>query len=167
MSLPDRIAPSSSADRRRQQVHPYLRRDVYQRLKAYCARRGVTDTAVIETALRQYLDQSSDPTLIIRRLDRTGRAVDRVRREIDVLSEFVSTWVRVWFAHTPPLPEAARDGAQRSAAKRYEQMLDFVAKRLAGRPRLATDLIGDDPADQEELAAVARRASDGTEPTNE
>jgi hypothetical protein len=167
MNLPERISAGSTAAARRQQVHPYLRRDVYRRLKAYSARRGVTDTAVIETAVRQYLDQSSDPTLIMRRLDRTGRALDRIRREMDVFSEFVSTWARLWLAHTPPLPESAREPAQRSAAKRYEQLLDFVAKRLASRQRLATDLIGEDVADDEQLAAVARKASDGNEPSPE
>jgi hypothetical protein len=130
----------------------------------YCARRGVSQAAVVETAIRQYLDQSSDPALIMRRLDRSGRRLERIRREVELLSEFVSVWVRLWLAHTPQLPEAARTAAQSSAAKRYQQILEFVSKRLSGGQRLATDLIGDEIGDEDELASAAGGTQSGSEP---
>jgi hypothetical protein len=132
----------------RQQIHPYVAEEIHRRLKAYCARRGLTDSGVVEAALRQYLDQSSDAALIMRRLDRAGRQVERVRRNGEILAEFVSLWVRLWFAHTPQIPESAKAAAQASAVKRYEQFLEYVTKRLAGQNRLAIDLLGAEPVDE-------------------
>lgn len=157
-------SPRSAASRPKQQIHPFVSYDVYRRFRVYCARRGVSQAAVVETAIRQYLDQSSDPALIMRRLDRSGRRLERIRREVELLSEFVSVWVRLWLAHTPQLPEAARTAAQSSAAKRYQQILEFVSKRLSGGQRLATDLIGDEIGDEDELASAAGGTQSGSEP---
>jgi hypothetical protein len=131
----------------RQVIHPRITYDLYSRMRAYCARRRISESAVIEAALREYLDQSSDAALIMRRLDRLARRIVRLGRETELLAEFVSVWTRIWFAHTPPLPEGARSAAQMSAAKRYEQMLDFLSKHLSGPKRLVTDLIGHDSDD--------------------
>ena len=116
-------------------------------MQAYRARRRVSESAVIEAALREYLDQSSDAALVMRRLDRMARRIARLGRETELLAEFVSVWTRIWFAHTPPLPDSARSAAQMSAAKRYEQMIDFLSKHLSGPKRLVTDLIGHDSDD--------------------
>jgi hypothetical protein len=137
--------------RGRSQIHAFVADDVHGRLKAYCARRGLSDCAVIEESLKQHLDQSTDAALIMRRLDRTGRRIDKIRADLELLTEFVSLWVRLWFAHTPQIPDAQKGAAQTSAAKRYEQFLAFVTKRLSGTQRLAVELLGEellvDPAE--------------------
>jgi hypothetical protein len=81
----------------------------------------------------------------MRRLDRTGRRIDKVRADLEILSEFVSLWARLWFAHTPQIPEEQKPLAQKNAAARYQQFLGYVEKRLRGAARLATDLLGDEP----------------------
>jgi hypothetical protein len=135
-------------------IHPRVAEEMYQRLRAYSARRRVTVNAVVVTALRQYLDQTSDATLLMRRLDRLTRRVVRVSREVELALEFLSVWSRFWFAHTPQLPEEAKAGANKLAAKRYEQMVDHLGKHLAGPQRLATEVFGkglddEEPADPE------------------
>ena len=95
--------------------------------------------------MKQYLDQASDAALIMRRLDRNGRRIDKVRGDVEILSEFVSLWARLWFAHTPQIPEAQKSAAQKNAAARYQQFLGYVEKRLRGTQRLATDLLGEEP----------------------
>jgi hypothetical protein len=152
---------SKSSRPSRQQIHPALRQDTYRRLSTYSARRSVSLTAVVEAALRQYLDDASDVALLMRRLDRATRRIDRVRRELALLSEFVSVWARLWFAHTPQLPDEARAAAQTSAAKRYGQLLDFVSKRVAGGQRLAIDLLGQDVGDDDDPPTPTRGEADG------
>lgn len=132
------------ARRGRRQVHPFIADDVYKRLKAYCARRGLSDSGVIEEALKQHLDQSTDAALIMRRLDRAGRRIDKIRADVELVTEFVSQWVRLWFAHTPQIPDSQKGAAQTSAAKRYEQFLNFLTKRLSGPQRLAIELLGEE-----------------------
>lgn len=52
-----------------------------------CAATNATETAVVEAALRLHLDGTSDRTLLFRRLDRLGRAVERSHRDLELLSE--------------------------------------------------------------------------------
>jgi len=129
----------------RYQIHAQVHEDVRRRLKAFTARRGLSDCSVIEAALRQYLDQSSDAALIMRRLDRNGRRIDKVRGDVEILSEFVSLWARLWFAYTPQIPDEQKSAAQKNATARYQQFLGYVEKRLRGTQRLATDLLGEEP----------------------
>jgi hypothetical protein len=131
--------------RGRSQVHAFVGDDVYQRLKALTARRGLSDCSVIETALKQYLDQSSDAALIMRRLDRAGRRIEKIGSDVEILTEFVSLWVRLWFAHTPQIADSQKTSVRLQATKRYAEFLTYVEKRLAGTHRLATDLVGEDP----------------------
>ena len=50
-------ARRGGARRGRTQVHAFIADDLYKRLKAYCARRGLDDGAVIEEAIKQHLDR--------------------------------------------------------------------------------------------------------------
>jgi hypothetical protein len=131
--------------RGRSQIHVFIADDVYQRLKAYTARRGLSACGVMEAALKQHLDQATDAALIMRRLDRIGRRVDKIRGDLELLTEFVSLWTRIWFAHTPQLPDSEKRTAQANAAKRYEQFLGYVTRRLSGTQRLAIELLGESP----------------------
>lgn len=126
----------------RQMVHSRVEPDVYKRLKAYTARTGGQDSAVVNTALAQYLDKTSDTALILRRLDRVGRRQARTQRELDVLSEVTTTFIQIWFAHTPSLPPDDRKAAQQSAQKRFAEMIEFVRKRISGPKRFLVDLLG-------------------------
>lgn len=128
----------------RSAVKGFVSHDVKTRLKAYCARRHLNECAVIEEALKQHLEQSTDAALIMRRLDRTGRRIDKMRSELELLIEFVSLWVRLWFAHTPQIADNQKATAQKNAAERYEQFLSYVGKRLAGPHRLAIELLGEE-----------------------
>ncbi len=140
-----------------QQIHPVLSLDVYRRVKAYSAKRGMSLGAIVEEALRRYLDDSGDVALILGRLDRNGRGLERLKRDLELLSEFQSVFVRMWFAHTPQIVESERETAQRLGAKRFEQMLDFVSKRFSAGHRLSEDLVGETIGDDNELAAAAAK----------
>jgi predicted DNA-binding protein len=131
----------------RQVIHPRVHMDLYNRLKAYAARTGAEDGAIVNAALAQYLDKSSDTALVLRRLDRITRRIGRLQREIDGLTEFSTTWAQIWFAHTPQLTPEARKTAQQSAKSRYSEMFDFIRKKISGRNRFLVDLLGPDESD--------------------
>src|SRR5450755_1105494 len=144
---------SKRVRRHRQIVHSRVTDDVYRRLKAYCARVGTSESAVANTAFHQYLDQSSEAALVIRRLDRLTRRISRLQREIDVLAEFTTVWAKMWFAHTPQLSDDARKTAQQTAAKRYAELIDFLTKRMSGPKRFIIDLLGRDTDSETAIAA--------------
>ena len=147
----------------RVRLYPYVDAPIAKRLEALCAATGITESAVVQTALGQYLDQISDTTLLMRRLDRLGRAQARVHRDIELLSEAFATWIKLWFAHTPQIPEDARASARVAAQARYRQFVAHLAEQLAEGSRFLDDLPRETVADESELEAAALNSSNATQ----
>jgi hypothetical protein len=149
------------ARRGRVRLQPYVEASLAQRLAALCAARGVTETAVVQEALRQHLEGTSDAMLLLRRLDRLGRELGRVQRDVEILSEAFGIWVKLWFAHTPSVAEDARRAARASAEARYAQYVQHVTEQYARGSRFVDDLPREPLGDEEELAAAARAGEPG------
>jgi len=58
---------------KRKNIHPYLSPELYVQFKDYCKKVNATESSVIESALKEYFDDSKDMKLLLRRLDRIGR----------------------------------------------------------------------------------------------
>ncbi len=140
----------------RVRVHARVALDVGQRLASYCAATRTTERAVVEAALRQYLDNTSDMSLLLRRHDRLGRAQARTQRDLEILSQAFATFIRLWFAHTPAVSQDARKAVQASAEGRYRQFVDYVADEFAAGKRFIDDLPQERIADEGELASLTQ-----------
>jgi len=145
--------------RGRVRLLPYVDPALAQRVDQFCAATDVTVSAVVAAAIGQYLDGTSDATLVLRRLDRLGRAVARNHRDVELLSEAFAVFVRLWFAHTPAIPEAAKGSVRASAESRYRQFVEHVAEQFSGGHRFLDDLPHEAIGDEGELAAVAESAA--------
>jgi hypothetical protein len=108
--------------RGRARLVPRVSAEIAQRLADVCASTNTTETAVVEAALRQHLDGTSDRTLLFRRLDHLGRAVERSHRDLQLLSEAFGVFVQVWFAHTPTLDEEEKKSARRDRSEEAQGM---------------------------------------------
>jgi predicted DNA-binding protein len=150
--------------RRFQRIYPYLAPQLRERLTKHCAANQTTESAVVREALDQYFGGTGDFALVLRRLDRISRGIERAHRDLEILSQAFAMFVRLWFAHTPRLPREARPAAQSSAEARYRQFLDRVAERIASGKRFVDDLPQERIADDDELTAIAE-ASGGKTPT--
>ena len=141
--------------RGRVRLQPYVDVEVSKRLDRFCAATDSTVSAVVLAAVRQYLDGTSDATLVLRRLDRLGRAVARSQRDLEFLSEAFAVFLRVWFAHTPNIPEDSKKAARANAEGRYKQFVEHVAEQFSGGHRFLDDLPYETIGDDAELTAAA------------
>jgi predicted DNA-binding protein len=141
----------------RVRLHPYVEPAVAKRLAAYSAATGIPSSTVVQAALGQYLDRTSDTTLILRRLDRLGRADERMQRDLELLSEAFVVWVRVWFSHAPRITDDAKEFARRTGESRFTQFMEHVAEQFMGGHRFIDDLPREVVADDAELAHLATR----------
>jgi hypothetical protein len=145
--------------RGRVRLQPYVEGALAERLEQFCAATDVTVSAVVVAAIRQYLDGTSDAALYLRRLDRLGRALARNHRDVELLSEAFAVFVRVWFAHTPVIPENGKKSARAGAEIRYRQFVEHVAEQFSGGRRFLDDLPQEPVGDDGELAAMAESAA--------
>lgn len=151
--------------RGRVRLVPYVDAKLAERLGEFCAAAGATESAVVGAAIRQYLDGTSDTALLLRRMDRLGRAVARQQRDLELLSEAFGVFVRLWFAHTPTIPEDGKKSARANAESRYAQFVEHVTEQFSGGHRFLDDLPREPIGDREDLAATAVTAvSDREDP---
>ena len=136
---------------KRKNIHPYLSTELYEQFKAYCKRVNATESSVIESALKEYFDDSKDMKLLLRRLDRIGRYLNRLERDINATAEALAVYVQLWFAHTPRIGDNEKDAARQEAWNQYQKFVDYVANQMAGGHRFVDDLIQDVVGDEDEL----------------
>ncbi len=154
---PNDPPPNPPSQRRsRARIYPRVASELAHRLARHATASGVTETAIVEAALEQYLDRTSDMALVLDRLDRTGRACGRLQRDLVFLSEAFAVFVKIWFAHTPSIPEDGRQAARATAEARYRKWLDHVVEQFSGGRRFIDDLPSEPIADDVALAAVAQ-----------
>ncbi|MGO9836901.1 MAG: hypothetical protein ACLP1X_22120 [Polyangiaceae bacterium] len=144
---------------RRVRVYTRLTETLRDRVTGYCAASGIAERAVFEAALGQYIDGTSDMTLVLRRLDRLGRAEERIHRDLELLSEAFAMFVRLWLAHTPTLPGDAKPTARSTAESRYKQFVEHVVQQFSGGRRFLDDLPREVVANDVELDAIVANSA--------
>ena len=118
---------------RRVRVSTRLSVALRDRLSKHCATSGLSERAVIEEALRQYLDGTSDGALILRRLDRLDQAMARDHHDLELLSDGLGI-------RTPGVPEGAKPAARQAAEVQWKQFVAHLADRFSDGHRFTDGL---------------------------
>jgi hypothetical protein len=121
----------------------YLDRDLSDALEALGAAPGTNKSRLVNDAVAAWLARRATKEvddLFKARLDRITREIDKGRRDVEVLLESFSLFVRYQLAVMAPLPEA--DAAARAVGqKRFDAFLSQVGRQLAAGRRT----LGDEP----------------------
>ncbi len=121
--------------------HLYLDDELTERLEALAAKPGSSKSAIVADALRAFLDRRGarelDDLLKVR-LDRIGNHLNRVERDLGIVTETLGLFIRYQFMVTAPVPD---DPAIRALAQdRFHSFIDQVGRRIAGGKSLGQDL---------------------------
>lgn len=144
--------------KKRAKIQGYISPDLEKRLKQYCkAHNNCSESSVAEAAIQQFLDDTNDTALLLRRLDRQGRALERLQRDLDIQMEAFAVFTQIWFSHMPQLADEQKAAARHQGENRYKQYLDHVSKQFSSGHRFLDDLVKDEPATQEELAKLVEQ----------
>ncbi len=134
----------------------YLSDPVEQQLALAAKRPGASKSALTEAALSAFLnpgqDGKPDPVLV-RRLDRMSRQIERIERDQTVVSETLALFIRYYLTITPPLPGAGQDAARALGKERFEYFVSQLGRRLAGGKNLVRDVLEEIPAVESDLFA--------------
>lgn len=122
--------------------------------------RGMTFSAVVREALRDYLDhdkrQEKAEQLEARlaaTMGRTRKDIRIARGDVHVVIAYIDSFIRSFLMHTPPVPADAVKAAAVSADARYNRFMQQVAKALQGETGLfdrLADVASDAPEEDEE-----------------
>jgi predicted DNA-binding protein len=143
------LTPKAARKPQRVRVYPRLSLEVRNRLSDYGARKGLTERDLIEEAIRQYLDGTSDSAKVLAQLERLALAIDaererrerahrEVHRAVEVFSEAFGRFVRLWmFVHAATFKVPA---TQEAADSLYEKFAAKVAEYFLRGHRFLHDL---------------------------
>jgi hypothetical protein len=140
--------------RGRVRLQAYIDPALAERVERFCATTCVTESAVVKSSLDQYLDGTTDATLVLRRLDRLSRSAARTQRDLELLSEAFGIFVRIWFAHVTTIPEEDKRAARKEAESRYRQFVEHIGEQFFGGHRFLDDLPHECVANDAELDGI-------------
>ena len=141
----------------RERICPYIPADLRREVLVTCVRLKVTESAYVTMALRQAIDGTGDGTILLQRLDRLGRGLERVQRSVDFMGEVLTGYLRSWFAHTPtvaPNDEVRRAQARASGETRFRELMEYVRRQFVKGGRFVEQLPIEPLADPAEPDAV-------------
>jgi hypothetical protein len=127
---------------RRKAIHPYLSDELRDRFKSFVAANGATESAVAETALAEYLDQTGHKKILLKRLNTLANQQERLTRDLSIVTEMLGGFVQLFMIHNPKIPETQEALQRKLATPRFAAFQKFVAKQLgANGRRVINDLV--------------------------
>ncbi|WP_182911959.1 CopG family transcriptional regulator [Sphingomonas cavernae] len=115
----------------------YIDRQLGEALEALAAKPGATKSGIVNDALAAWIARRGAKEiddLLKGRLDRISREIGHARRDIEVLLESLSLFVRYQLMVTAPLPEA--DTAARAVGReRFEAFVAQVGRQMCSGKR--------------------------------
>jgi hypothetical protein len=125
------MKPPRANHPRRARINSSLPADVRHRLAAHCAAKGIYECEALRAAVTEYLDGTSDMTLLYRRLDSINREQHRQRRTLELQGEFLKEFVQEWLKLTAARADTAEPDFLRRAARRYQKLIQRVTASLS------------------------------------
>ena len=119
---------------KKQRLSVYLDPDLKRRLADFADRREQSASLIAEAAIASFLSPDAEErkeAVIVKRLDRIDRNVQRIERDLEIGNETLALFVRFWLNSTPPLPEERHAATRAKGAERYDQFIAALGQRLS------------------------------------
>jgi hypothetical protein len=121
-----------------------LTAQVAEQLELAAKRPGASKSTIIHAALDRFLSVDRDleaGITIARRLDRIGRQLDRLERDLSIVIETVGLHVRYHLSVTPRMADSEQEAARALGRDRFELFVNQVGRRLASGGGLIAEVI--------------------------
>lgn len=128
----------------------FLPPDTIRKLDAISERSGRGKSEIARSAIESYLSPDSAEAAeaaMTRRLDRLARQLDRIERDVTIVTEAVALHVKTWLNITPAMSSAEDRAAASKGQERYAAFVDLLAKRLTEGRLLKREVLTDAPDD--------------------
>lgn len=132
----------------KRRVHVRLSDRVWADLDNAAQGPGVTQSAIVEDALRCYFDpdaKAGREAAILKRLDAIDLRQGAVERDAAIILETLGQYVLYWLTRTEPLPEGERDIAHNLGQRRFDYFIEQVAAKIGEGSSLAGRVCKNDP----------------------
>ena len=129
----------------------FLPPDTIRKLDALSERSGRGKSEITRAAIESYLSPDSAEAAeaaMTRRLDRLARQLDRIERDVTIVTEAVALHVKTWLKITPAMSSAEDRAAVAKGQERYAAFVDLLAKRLTDGRLLKREVLAETPEER-------------------
>jgi DNA polymerase III delta subunit len=129
----------------------FLPPDTIRKLDALSERSGRGKSEIARAAIESYLSPDSAEAAeaaMTRRLDRMARQLDRIERDVTIVTEAVALHVKTWLKVTPAMSSSEDRAAAAKGQERYAAFVDLLAKRITDGRLLKREVLADIPEGQ-------------------
>lgn len=126
----------------------FLPPDIIRKLDVLSERSGRGKSEITRAAIESYLSPDSAEAAeaaMTRRLDRLARQLDRIERDVTIVTEAVALHVKTWLKVTPAMSSAEDRAAGAKGQERYAAFVDLLAKRLTEGRLLKREVLAETP----------------------
>ncbi len=117
--------------------------DIYAKLDEMTRKPGVSKSAIIEQALREYFNPEIRQGLeerILARLTDFDLRQSAIERDVGITLEALGQYVLYWLTRTDPLPESERDAAHALGFRRFNHFIEQVGRKFYGDEKISEKL---------------------------
>jgi hypothetical protein len=122
----------------------YLSRPLARRFEETARNKHGGKSALVEEALVANLTPQQVPginDLLARRLDDLSRISKTIERDVAIVTETLSLFVRYYLTVTPPLPTDEQEAARLLGRERFQVFVAQIGRQLAGDQRLVSEVL--------------------------
>jgi len=126
------------------QTKVFLARDLSLALDAAARRMKRSKSEIMQAAVAAYLSPDSGEAAeaaVVRRLDRIGRDLVRLERDVTISSEAIALFVKAWLTATPSLGAGDQKAQNAKGQERYAGFLEALSRRLSSGRLLRTEIL--------------------------
>ncbi|MDI1363397.1 MAG: CopG family transcriptional regulator [bacterium] len=132
------------------QTKVFLARDLSLALNAAARRMKRSKSEIMQAAIAAYLSPDNDEAAeaaVVRRLDRIGRELERLERDVTISGEAIALFVKAWLTATPSLGAEDQKAQNTKGQERYAGFLEALSRRLSTGRLLRTEVL-DEPVER-------------------
>jgi predicted transcriptional regulator len=129
----------------------FLPPDTIRKLNVLSERSGRGKSEIARAAIESYLSPDSAEAAeaaLTRRIDRLARQLDRIERDVTIVTEAVALHVKTWLKITPAMSSSEDRAAASKGQERYAAFVELLAKRLTDGRLLRREVFADVPKEQ-------------------
>ena len=136
----------------------YLSRPLARKFDDVARIRNGAKSALVEEALKASLEPKSMPGVedgLARRLDELNKVAKTVERDIAIVTEALSLFIKYFLTVTPPLPLSEQEPARILGTERFEVFVAEIGRRIVSDHRLVSEVLETIASQNPDLFATA------------
>ncbi|WP_428410572.1 hypothetical protein [Hyphococcus sp.] len=129
----------------KRRVHVRISDRIWADLDSAAQGPGVTQSTIVEDALRCYFDpdaKAGREAAILKRLDAIDLRQGAVERDAAIILETLGQYVLYWLTRTEPLPEGERDAAHNLGQRRFDYFIEQVTAKIRNQSPMSKRVLG-------------------------